>query len=165
MTGLCARVRANRRPWHWLSAVLLLTVFAVPATAADPIAVPLDQARILHLPDRATTIVVGNPLIADLSIQPGGLAIITGKSYGSTNFVVLDRSGVVLTEKNVEVTVPSEDMVVVYRGGDRETYSCTPECSGRLTLGDTTEFFDKTLQQITTRNAQAAAAGAMASGR
>ena len=45
----------------------------------------LDEARIMKLPDRATTVVIGNPLIADLSIQPGGLAVITGKCYGATN--------------------------------------------------------------------------------
>ena len=46
----------------------------------------------MQLPERASTIVVGNPLIADLTIQPGGLAVITGKGYGATNFVVLDRT-------------------------------------------------------------------------
>ena len=63
-------------------------------------------------------------------------------------------------EKTVEVTGPNDRTVVVYRGMDRETYSCTPDCSRRLTLGDTPEYFDKTMDQITTRNTQAAAAGA-----
>ena len=90
----------------------------------------------MQLPDRAATVVVGNPLIADLSIQPGGLAVITGKGYGATNFIVLDRHGAVLTEKTIEVTGPSDKTVVVYRGTDRETYSCTPDCSRRITLGD-----------------------------
>jgi hypothetical protein len=156
---------ANRRPLLWLSAVLWIVALAVPAQAADPIAVPLDKARILHLPDRASTIVIGNPLIADLSIQPGGLAVITGKSYGETNFVVLDRSGIVLTEKTVEVTFPDEQAVVVFRGVDRETYSCTPDCSRRLTLGDAPDIFDKVMQEITNRNTQSAAAGGLAGGR
>ena len=151
---------ANCRPLSWLSAVLWIVALAAPAYAADQIAVPLDIARILHLPDRASTIVIGNPLVADLSIQPGGLAVITGKSYGQTNFVVLDRAGVVLAEKTVEVTFP-EQATVVYRGNDRETYSCTPDCSRRLTVGDAPDFFDKTMTQITTRNTQSAAAGAV----
>jgi hypothetical protein len=153
--------RANCRPLYWLSAVLWIVALAAPAYAADQIAVPLDMARILHLPDRASTIVIGNPLIADLSIQPGGLAVITGRSYGETNFVVLDRAGVVLAEKTVEVTFPEQQAAVVYRGTDRETYSCTPDCSRRLTLGDAPDFFDKTMGQITTRNTQSAAAGAV----
>jgi Flp pilus assembly secretin CpaC len=164
MTALCARGRANGRPRRFLSAALLFIALVAPAAAAEPIAVLLDQARILQLPERAATIVVGNPLIADLSIQPGGLAVITGKGYGATNFIVLDRHGVVLTEQNIQVTGSGDKTVVVYRGIDRETYSCMPDCSRRITLGDAPDFFDKTIAETTTRNAQAAGVGAMSSG-
>jgi hypothetical protein len=152
------------RPRQWLSALLLLTALGTPARAADPIIVYLDQARIMQLPERAATVVVGNPLIADLTIQPGGLGIVTGKGYGGTNFVVLDRHGAVLTEHTIEVTGPNDKTVVVYRGTDRNTYSCTPDCSRRITLGDDPEFFEKTLAETTNRNTQAAAAGSLASG-
>jgi len=163
MMALCARGRANVRPRPWLSALILLTALVVPARAAEPIVVSLDQARIMQLPERAVTVVVGNPLIADLTIQPGGLAVVTGKGYGATNFVVLDRHGAVLTEHTVEVAGPNDKTVIVYRGTDRETYSCTPDCSRRITLGDAPEFFEKTLSETTNRNAQAAAAGSLAS--
>jgi Flp pilus assembly secretin CpaC len=165
MTALCMRGRANVRPLRWLSALVLLTVTLVaPARATEPIVVFLDQARIMQLPERAATVVVGNPLIADLTIQPGSLAVVTGKGYGATNFVVLDRHGAVLTEHTVEVTGPNDKTVVVYRGSDRETYSCTPDCSRRITLGDAPEFFEKTLSETTNRDAQAATAGSLASG-
>ena len=169
MAALCARGRANLSPLHWLSAILVLIAVVAPAAAAapapaEPIVVLLDQAKMLQLPERAATVVVGNPLVADLSIQPGGLAVITGKGYGATNFIVTDKAGAVLLEKTVEVTGANDPTVVVYRGVDRETFSCTPECSRRLTLGDTPDFFGTTLTQITTRNAQATGAGAMASG-
>jgi hypothetical protein len=164
MTALCARGRARLSLERWLSAALVLVAMASPVGAAEPVIVLLDQARILQLPERAATVVVGNPLIADLSIQPGGLAVITGKGYGATNFVVLDRHGVVLTEQIVEVTGPNDRIVIVYRGADRETYSCTPDCSRRITLGDAPDFFDKTIAETTTRNAQATGAGAMSSG-
>ena len=104
--------------------------------------------------------VIGNPLIADLSVQPGGLAVITGKSYGATNFLIMDKSGAVLTEHTVEVQGPTDKIVVVYRGVNRATYSCTPECAARVTLGDQTEFFSDTLARMTARNAQSLAAGA-----
>ena len=152
--------RTIGRPLSWLSAVTFVVALALPAAAADQIVVPMDKARILHLPDRAATIVIGNPIIADLSIQPGGLAIVTGKSYGETNFVVLDHDGVVLTEKTVEVTLSNDQSsVVVYRGAERETYSCTPECSRSLALGDNPEVFDTTMKQVTNRISQSAGAG------
>ena len=169
MTELGARDRATGR-WS-ISLLAFLTFIAIESlivprvAAADPVVVFLDRARILQLPDRAATIVVGNPLIADLSIQPGGLAIVTGKGYGATNFVVLDRHGVVLAEHTVEVTGPTDQTVIVYRGIERETYSCTPDCSRRITLGDDPDFFDKTLTQSTNRNTQAASAGGLAAGR
>jgi hypothetical protein len=124
------------------------------AQAAD-IAVILDQARLVKLPDRVATIVVGNPSIADASVQSGGWMIVTGKGYGLTNVVALDRSGAILMEKTVEVQGP-QDVVVVYRGGARTTYSCTPECSPRLTLGDAPGFFEVNAAQITARNGLAA---------
>lgn len=159
MTALCVRGRAGLMALHWLWAALLLAAAAAPALADESITVRLDQARILKLPERAATVVIGDPLIADLSVQPGGIAIVTGKGYGATNVVVMDRSGAVLTEKIVEVKGPPDRIVYVYRGIARNTYSCTPDCAPRITLGDDTDYFDKTLGQAASRNTQALAAG------
>ena len=170
MAALCARGWAMLSPLYWLSAALLSMTIAAQAQAqpmplaAETIIVFLDQSRLMQLPDRAANVIVGNPLIADLSIQPGGLTVITGKSYGITNFIVTDRKGVVLMEKTVEVSGLGDRTVVVYRGADRETYSCTPMCSRRLTLGDAPEYFEKTLGEIVTLNNQATGAGATQSG-
>lgn len=174
MAALCARGLAKASLLSWPTVALLVAALSSPAAAAPPqsqpplspetIVVMLDQARLMQLPDRATNVIVGNPIIADLSIQPGGLAVVTGKSYGATNFIVTDKKGAVLMEKTVEVTGAGDKNVFVYRGTDRETYSCTPDCSPRLMLGDTTDYFNKTLAEITTRNSQSAAAGALASG-
>jgi Flp pilus assembly secretin CpaC len=139
---------------------LFLTATASAVRADDTIVVHLDEARVIKLPDRATTVVVGNPLIADLSVQSGGLAVITGKSYGATNFLIMDKSGAVLTEHTVEVQGPTDKIVVVYRGINRATYSCTPECAARVTLADQTEFFTDTLARMSARNAQSLASGA-----
>jgi len=106
------------------------------------------------LPDGVATLVVGNPLIADISIQAGGMAVLTGKGYGMTNLVALDRSGKVLEQKTIQVQ-GARDSVVVYRGVERESYSCTPKCERRITLGDTNEYFGSTLGQTSARTGQA----------
>ena len=160
MTALCLRGLAALRPLCWVAMALFLTATASAVRADDTIVVHLDEARVIKLPDRATTVVVGNPLIADLSVQSGGLAVITGKSYGATNFLIMDKSGAVLTEHTVEVQGPTDKIVVVYRGINRATYSCTPECAARVTLADQTEFFTDTLARMSARNAQSLAAGA-----
>jgi Flp pilus assembly secretin CpaC len=121
MTALCVRGRAGRVALHWLWAALLLATVAAKAVAEEPIVVSVDQASIMKLPERAATVVVGNPLIADLAIQPGGIAVVTGRGYGETNFIVMDHSGAVLMEKIVEVREPTDPIVVVYRGYTRQT--------------------------------------------
>lgn len=141
----------------WALAILASTalVCASDASWAADINVVLDRAKLMKLPDRVGTVVVGNPLIADVSIQPGGQVVVTGKGYGTTNLIALDRSGNVLLEQTVEVQGPREDVVVVYRGVERESYSCTPICERRITLGDNPAFFDATLTQSGSRVNQA----------
>jgi hypothetical protein len=47
------------------------------------------------------------------------------------------------------------DMVVVYKGMKRETYSCAPDCERRITLGDDKDYFGDTLDQSGTRSGKA----------
>ena len=111
----------------------------------EPITVRLDQARLVKLPERTATLVVGNPLIADAAVQPGGVIVITAKAYGMTNLVALDRTGAMLIEYPIQVIGPGDRTVVVYRGMERETYSCVPKCERRITLGDSAAYFTTNL--------------------
>jgi Pilus formation protein N terminal region len=165
MTALCVPGRMAKSALHWLAAVLLFAAVASQAIADEPIVVRLDQATLFRLPDRAATVVIGNPLIADVTIQSGGIAIVTGKGYGGTNVVVMDRGGVVLSEKTIVVTSPSDHVVYVYRGPSRATYSCNPDCSARVNLGDDPEVFEKILAETVTRSNHAMSAGGNSLGR
>jgi hypothetical protein len=133
----------------------LVTLIAAQPTSAADIVVVLDQARLVRLPERVATVVVGNPLIADVSVQAGGIMVVTGKGYGMTNVIALDQGGKVLLERTVNVQGPRAGVVVVYRGIERETYSCTPTCERRITLGDNAAYFDATLAQTGNRSGQA----------
>jgi hypothetical protein len=159
MSHWCVRGGARAGRAVWFAAALSFIALAAPAQASEPIPVELDSARLIQLPAEAKTVVIGNPLIADLSIQPGGLAVITGKGYGATNVIVLDKGGAVLTEKTVLVKGPNDPTVIVYRGVARNTYSCADECEPRVTLGDDKVFFDESAAQSVTRTTQAMAAG------
>lgn len=150
-------VLGHRRRLVVASAVALFAMLAAPASAA-PFTVNVDQAHIMRLPDKVATIVIGNPLIADASLQSGGILVVTGKSFGSTNMLALDRAGKTILDTTIQVMgPPGGDLVVVYRGVDRESYSCTPECAPRITLGDNTKFFGDTMTQAGSRNSQAQA--------
>lgn len=139
-----------------VAAFLLLVAWPTAASsAAETMRIVLDQATIIRLPERVATIVIGNPLIADVTLQAGGMMVLTGKGYGMTNVVALDRAGTVLMDRAVEVVGPQHNVVVVYRGINRESYSCAPLCERRITLGDTQDFFETTITQTGTRNARA----------
>jgi len=129
------------------------------AVNADPIAVNVDQAKLVRLPGKVATIVVGNPLIADVALQTGGVVVVTGKGYGATNFVAMDRSGAVLVDRVIQVEAPSDKVITVYRGIDRESYSCMPICQRRITLGDSDGYFKSTIEQAGSFASGAAAAG------
>jgi len=117
--------------------------------------VHIDQAQILKLPERVATLVIGNPLIADAVVQPGGIVVVTAKSYGATNLVALDRTGNALMERSIQVVGPNDKTVVVYRGVTRETYSCVENCEQRITVGDMPTYFTGNLTQVGTLNALA----------
>jgi hypothetical protein len=136
------------------------SAFAAPAPTGGIIAVNIDQAKLIRLPERVATIIVGNPLIADITLQVGGIIVVTGKGYGATNFVAMDRNGEVLVDRIIQVEGPADPTVTVYRGIERESYSCTPICQPRITLGDSERFFKSTIDQAGSLSGQAAGAAA-----
>ena len=131
--------------------------FAEPA--ADAIDVSVDQAKLVKLPARVSTIVVGNPLIADVTLQTGGMIVVTGKGYGATNFIAMDRAGEVLVDRVIQVAGPTDKVVTIYRGVDRESYSCMPICQKRVTLGDGEGYFKSAMDQAGSLSSQASGAG------
>ena len=77
------RAKMLRRADRKIAALALsLGAAALPAgrgAAAEPLDITLDQATLMKLPDKVATIVVGNPMIADVAVQSGGLVVVTGK--------------------------------------------------------------------------------------
>ena len=142
--------------------VALLLVAGASSTAAQDrnpgssgaVTITVDQAHVMKLPEGVATMVVGNPLIADISIQSGGMAVLTGKGHGVTNILALDRSGTVLEQTTIQVQ-GARDSVVVYRGVERESYSCMPKCERRITLGDSNAYFGAALAQTGARTGRA----------
>ena len=89
--------------WRAWRLAFIVAIGAVSAARAETINVAIDEAHIMHLPQGASTIVIGNPLIADASLQSGGILVITGKGFGSTNLIALDHHGQVILDRDVEV--------------------------------------------------------------
>jgi hypothetical protein len=147
---------------------LAIGILLCPAAAfAEPppraIGVIIDQARLIKLPARVATIVVGNPLIADVTLQPGGIMVVTGKGYGATNFIAMDRAGDVLVDRLIQVEGPADPIITVYRGIERESLSCMPICQPRITLGDADRYFKSAIDQAGSLSGQASGSASAAS--
>ncbi|MGN6537178.1 MAG: pilus assembly protein N-terminal domain-containing protein, partial [Mesorhizobium sp.] len=110
------------------TALLSATAFASPALADAGIEVTMNQARIVKLARAADTIVVGNPLIADAAVQDASTIVLTGKGFGVTNLVVLDKDGSPIIDEQVTVTRQNASTVRIYRRSQVQTMSCTPYC-------------------------------------
>ena len=162
-SSLRTRTRANSRLRSLAIGILLWPAAAMagPMTA-DVVAVNVDQAKLVKLPARIATIVVGNPLIADVTLQSGGIVVVTGKGYGATNFIAMDRTGEVLVDRVIQVEGPTDQLVTIYRGVERESYSCMPICQRRVTLGDGNDYFKSAMDQAGSLSSQATGTAAAA---
>jgi Flp pilus assembly secretin CpaC len=94
---------------RYLAPVLGVLV-ATPAPTAN-LVLHLGHDELAWLPDDVATIVIGNTLIAEVSIQPDGLMVFRGKNYGTTNIVMLDRAGSVIMRRIIEVRGPQENLL------------------------------------------------------
>ncbi|MFV2093404.1 MAG: pilus assembly protein N-terminal domain-containing protein [Hyphomicrobiales bacterium] len=120
---------------------------ATPAFASEQVLVPMDEARIIRLNRAPTTVIVGNPLIADVTVQDERLLVVVGKTYGTTNIIALDENGEELSSLDVSVRTGGNNNVQVFYGDSRTSYTCAPRCERRIEIGDEVSKFDVTTKQ------------------
>jgi putative type II/III system pilus formation protein len=111
-----------------IAALLAAAAFAMPAKAGPGIEVTMNQAKIVKLSRAADTVVVGNPAIADASVQDAETIVLTGKGFGVTNLVILDQDGSPIIDEQVTVVRQDASSVRIYRRSEIQTMSCTPYC-------------------------------------
>lgn len=124
-----------------LSLMLAAGPIASSVQAADaPINVNVNMARILRINAVAATVIVGNPGIADVTIQDPQTLILTGKSYGQTNLIVLDATGNPIADTMIEVVQMQAGVLTVYNGQARQSMACAPVCQSIIMMGDDPTF-------------------------
>lgn len=112
------------------AAVAALCMFASPAVARD-IRVAPDQAFPIRLAESAEGVAIGNPAIAAVTVQDDRFLFVTGRTYGTTNLVVVGAGGRVLYSGRVVVAPDETDVVMVTRGVETARLECTPLCRAR----------------------------------
>jgi Flp pilus assembly secretin CpaC len=133
---------------RFIIALTTTLVLAGPvlADSNEPISVKVNMARILRISAPAATVIIGNPGVADVTIQDPQTLVLTGKSYGQTNLIVLDKSGNPVADTMVSVVqANSADQVTVYLGAARTTLDCQPICQPTISMGDDTNFTNTAL--------------------
>jgi Flp pilus assembly secretin CpaC len=118
--------------------------------------VALDQSAPVVLPGSASGVVVGNPTVAGVSIQNDRLLFVTGRSYGTTNLIVVGANGRPILQTRVTVVPDESGSVMVTKGTDSARFDCTPLCRRRPDLSDSPDAFGKANEQINARTGQAA---------
>ncbi len=145
-----------------LAAVLTGPAFLAtqPAFAAEPqvgetenaVIVTVDRAKVFRMSSPAKTVIIGNPSIADATVEDDVTLVLTGRSFGVTNLIVLDREGNPIVDETIVVRGHEANTVRIYRREERETLACAPVCEPTLTIGDNNLRFEFAQQQITARN-------------
>lgn len=124
---------------------LLLTGGPALAETTDPISVKVNMARILRISAPAATVIIGNPGVADITIQDPQTLILTGRSYGTTNLIVLDGAGNPVADTIVSVVQGQSEFLTVYMGSARTTLACEPVCQSTIMLGDDKSFTENSV--------------------
>lgn len=131
-----------------IAAALVFTVMSATSAAAEDIRVALDQAFPIRLAAPAEGVAIGNPGIAGVSVQNDRFLFVTGRSYGTTNLVIVGAEGRVLYSGRVTVIPDETNVVVVTRGTESARLECTPLCRPRPDIGDG-DTFEQVSTQIT----------------
>ncbi len=134
-------VTLRRRRCLALAAVL--TAFSASAVQAADLIVHYDQSQLVRLARPVSEVIIGNPSIADVTVQGSTLLVVTGKTFGITNIIALDADRKIIKDQRVIVERDENRVVNLHKAGMRQSYSCTPNCSPTLTIGDDTAYFEQ----------------------
>lgn len=147
------------RTLKYLAAVFaaaLFIGFAAPgAASAENIRVALDQAFPIRLSAPAEGVAIGNPSIAGVSVQNDQFLFVTGRSYGTTNLVVVGQGGRLLYSGSITVMPDETNVVMLTRGGETARLECTPLCRPRPDIGDGQAAFGAASEQIANHSTSA----------
>ncbi|MGY9105442.1 MAG: pilus assembly protein N-terminal domain-containing protein [Alphaproteobacteria bacterium] len=143
-----------------LAATALCAVLTTPfaALAAD-FTVPMDQVRMITFRAPISTVFVGNPLIADVTVVDPTRIFLMGKNFGTTNLVALDEDGNQISNDRITVQSRDGEVVTIHRGSDQMTMACLGgRCQSAPVPGDAVEEFEAVSEQMTARDGEIASA-------
>lgn len=88
----------------------------------------MNHARVLKLDRPVSKVIIGNSNVADATVADAKTIVLTGRSFGTTNLVLLDSAGNAIVDERILVSIDEGNTVRVFRQTERTVLSCTPNC-------------------------------------
>lgn len=124
------------------AAMILAIAMVAPAPTAlaedeGILRVYMNSARVLKLDRPVSKVIVGNAEVADATVADSKTIVLTGRSYGTTNLVLLDADGNAIVDERILVSIDEASTVRVFKSTARTVLSCTPNCEEHAQTGAT----------------------------
>ena len=122
---------------HGIGAITTLGIMGglAAAQAATTVKVRPDEAKLVRLAEKPATVVVGNPLYADVLVV-GNKVLVQGHNYGKTNVIILNNDGEKIAQFDVVVSGQPKETIAIFRQGKKETLFCAPDCNNVAETSD-----------------------------
>jgi zona occludens toxin (predicted ATPase) len=127
-----------------LAAISLSAFFGPQAFSATQLTLQTDRTQLLTISEEPGTIVIGNPSIADVTVN-GKQLFLHGHAFGDTNLIILDKAGNQIANFDITVAFNTANAMTMYKAGQRYSYTCAPLCEVTLQVGDPVEYTNKLL--------------------
>jgi Flp pilus assembly secretin CpaC len=137
-----------------IASTLVVVTALSTAVSAEQVRVMLDRTQLITMSVQPTTVVVGNPAIADANIS-GNQVFINGFAPGATNIVMLDASGAAIANLEVVVTRANTETAAVFKSGGRQSLICPDYCDPTMEIGDAESSFGAVQSQSQQKRAAA----------
>jgi hypothetical protein len=139
------------------STLLVFSTVALVAASsafAGTVSVPIDQAKVVTFDRPVSTVYVGNPAMADVSVIDPHRVFVLGKAFGTTNLIALDTNGKLLSNDPLKIEGHSQNTVTLNRGPEQFTYACAgARCEASPVPGDASGYYSPVMSENSQRQA------------
>lgn len=111
-----------------LAVAAMATTVGTAYADGEMMRVFMNQARILKLDRPISKVIIGNAKVADATVADAKTIVLTGRSFGTTNIVLLDRDGNAVLDEIILVSIDESNTVRVFKQTERTVLSCDPNC-------------------------------------
>ena len=123
-----------RIPFISAGVAVLLMTGAVMAQSRG-LTVELDHSARIQLAGSASSVIVGNPRIADVTVVNDRTLFVSGRGHGVTDVIVVDALGRTIYNGQISVIAPRDGQVRVWRGTQATEMACGAGCAPAVSGG------------------------------